>query len=422
MDVTRLEKAVKIKCVISPASRRSTPSSRSRTPTLSKRFASSVGGSSPRRANTFRATSSSTAKSTRSFRSGRNLSAQRQAVSKPAQMDETGAESLALASVSRRCDFEARVSQGICFPLSDSPGRGPDGRRNGRATDLLGVLKWEPPLPVGMSGKVKGPFPGFLPKTDETRIQVLEGVLSRHRGKTFSMTEKLDGTSFTAFLREGKFGICSRNLWMDETDESNIHARVAKAIRVEEKLRAARDRLGFDVALQAEVIGPGIQKNKYALPAATLRVFSVLNVDRYRLLDGPDASGAGSTYGTGIRASAWHAGPGPFGGRACCSIGRPERSQPEDSAGRGSFSGRLPRNVTREIGGRSSFKVINPEVFAEVRRVGLRERFLTPFPCSIQRSVSASASTLIHDCLRNALELSSRLARRDRAHGAGRSG
>ena len=49
----------------------------------------------------------------------------------------------------------------------------------------------------------KGQFPGFLPKTDETRVQVLETVLERHRGKTFYVTEKLDGTSFTAFLRPG---------------------------------------------------------------------------------------------------------------------------------------------------------------------------------------------------------------------------
>ena len=134
-------------------------------------------------------------------------------------------------------------------------------------TELLGVLKWEPPLPVGMGGKVKGPFPGFLPKTDETRVQVLEAVLERHRGKTFYVTEKLDGTSFTAFLRQGEFGICSRNLWMDEADESNVLVRVAKGLKLEEKLRAARDRLGFDLAIQAEVIGPGIQKNKYGLPA-----------------------------------------------------------------------------------------------------------------------------------------------------------
>jgi ATP-dependent RNA circularization protein (DNA/RNA ligase family) len=50
-------------------------------------------------------------------------------------------------------------------------------------------------------------------------------------------------------------------------------------------LRQARERLGFDLAIQAEVIGPGIQRNKYALEAITLRVFNVLNVDSYRLLD-----------------------------------------------------------------------------------------------------------------------------------------
>jgi RNA ligase (TIGR02306 family) len=150
---------------------------------------------------------------------------------------------------------------------------------------VLGIVKWEPPVPIGMGGKVKGAFPGFLPKTDETRVQVLESVLARHRGKTFYVTEKLDGTSFTAFIRQGEFGICSRNLWMDEADESNVLVRVTKGLRLEEKLRTARERLGFDVAIQAEVIGPGIQKNKYALPAATLRVFSVLNVDAYRLVD-----------------------------------------------------------------------------------------------------------------------------------------
>ena len=116
-------------------------------------------------------------------------------------------------------------------------------------------------------------------------VQVLEAALQRHEGKTFYVTEKLDGTSFTAFLRRGEFGICSRNLWMDEADESNVLARVAKGLKLEEKLRTARERLGHDVAIQAEVIGPGVQKNKYALKAVTLRVFNVLNVDAYRLVD-----------------------------------------------------------------------------------------------------------------------------------------
>ena len=69
--------------------------------------------------------------------------------------------------------LRGQVSQGICFPLSILPPGAPT-EEGADVTDLLGVLKWEPPLPVGMGGKVKGQFPGFLPKTDETRVQVLE--------------------------------------------------------------------------------------------------------------------------------------------------------------------------------------------------------------------------------------------------------
>jgi RNA ligase (TIGR02306 family) len=203
---------------------------------------------------------------------------------KPAHTDPVSGEAVAAGFRIKTVKLRGQVSQGICFPLSLLP---PDASTEDGAdvTEYLGVRKWEPPTPVGMGGKVKGGFPGFLPKTDETSVQVLEAAIQRHRGKTFYVTEKLDGTSFTAFLRQGEFGICSRNLWMDEADEGNVLARVAKGLKLEEKLRQARERLGHDIAIQAEVIGPGIQKNKYALPAVTLRVFNVLNVDSYRLLD-----------------------------------------------------------------------------------------------------------------------------------------
>ena len=203
---------------------------------------------------------------------------------KQAQTDPTGHVTLPAGFRIKTVRLCGQVSQGICFPLSVLPPGAPT-EEGADVTDLVGVLKWEPPLPIGMGGAVKGSFPAFLPKTDETRVQVLEAVLDRHRGKTFYVTEKLDGTSFTAFLRQGEFGICSRNLWMDETDETNVLVRVAFALRLQEKLRSARERIGFDLAVQAEVIGPGIQKNKYGLPAVTLRVFNVLNVDAYQLLD-----------------------------------------------------------------------------------------------------------------------------------------
>lgn len=203
---------------------------------------------------------------------------------KPAQSEATGEEILPAGFRIKTVRLRGQISQGICFPLSILPAEAPT-EIGADVTDVLGVFKWEPSLPIGMGGKVKGPFPGFLPRTDETRVQVLESVLERHRGKTFYVTEKLDGTSFTAFIRQGEFGICSRNLWMDEADESNILVRIAKGLNLEEKLRAARDRVGFDLAVQAEVIGPGIQKNKYGLPAVTLRVFNAINIDTYRLVD-----------------------------------------------------------------------------------------------------------------------------------------
>ena len=61
--------------------------------------------------------------------------------------------------------------------------------------------------------------------------------------------------------------------------------RVARGLKLEEKLQQATERLGHGLAVQAEVIGPGIQKNKYGQKSVTLRVFNVLNVDAYRLLD-----------------------------------------------------------------------------------------------------------------------------------------
>lgn len=203
---------------------------------------------------------------------------------KPAQSDPVTGDPTPAGFRIKTARLRGQVSQGICFPLSILPAGTPtdDGAD---VTAALGVLKWEPPMPAGMGGRVKGPFPGFLSKTDETRVQVLEPVLARHRGKSFVVTEKLDGTSFTAFVRGGEYGVCSRNLLLDETDESNVLVRVAAALKLEDRLRAAGARLGVDVAVQAEAIGPGIQKNKYGLKEVSLRVFSVTDLSAARWLD-----------------------------------------------------------------------------------------------------------------------------------------
>lgn len=180
--------------------------------------------------------------------------------------------------------LRGQVSQGICFPMSIlSPSASTE--IGADVTEDLGIIKYEPPVPVGMGGRIKGTFPAFLSKTDEIRIQVLEPILERYRGQTFHMTEKLDGSSMTAFLRDGEFGLCSRNQWLDETDDSNVMARMARALDLPQRLAQIRDQFGFQPAIQGEVIGPGIQKNKYGLPKVELRVFNLFDINQYRLVD-----------------------------------------------------------------------------------------------------------------------------------------
>ncbi|HIE27970.1 TPA: hypothetical protein EYP66_11855 [Candidatus Poribacteria bacterium] len=88
--------------------------------------------------------------------------------------------------------LRGQVSQGIAFPLSILP----DGiqiEEGLDVTEALNIHKYEPPIPAQLSGVVKGAFPSFIPKTDETRIQSVPDVLVRHKGKVFFISEKLDG-------------------------------------------------------------------------------------------------------------------------------------------------------------------------------------------------------------------------------------
>ncbi len=214
---------------------------------------------------------------------------------KPAQTDATGTVTVAAGFRIKTIKLRGQVSQGICFPLSVLPTDAPT-EEDADVTDALGVRKWEPPQ-TGTSGRIKGTFPGFLAKTDETRVQVLEKVLARHQGIEFYLTEKLDGTSFSAFIREGEFGVCSRNMLLDTADEASTLVRVAKQLKLEERLRAFGAARGFEVAVQGELIGPGVQQNKYALKELTLRVFNVFDVSAYRFLDHADVLAAVAQMG-----------------------------------------------------------------------------------------------------------------------------
>jgi RNA ligase (TIGR02306 family) len=170
--------------------------------------------------------------------------------------------------------LRGQISQGIVFPVSIL-GDEPWMEEGADVTALLGILKFELPCTGGyISGQSKGSFPAFLSKTDEVRVQNMTRELRHCAGRLFSITEKLDGTSFTAFWRLGEFGVCSRNLLLDEGDENGMLIEVARRLGVKEKLQE----FGFDVAVQGEVVGPGIQGNKYGLKERMLYVFNVIDL------------------------------------------------------------------------------------------------------------------------------------------------
>jgi RNA ligase (TIGR02306 family) len=143
-------------------------------------------------------------------------------------------------------------------------------------SQLLGIQKYEPPIPAELAGKVKGLFPSFLRKTDEERVQNLKTEYEewKNSDKTFYVTEKLDGSSATFYINDDVFGVCSRNLELLET-EGNTFWKVARELDLETKMRE----FGGNFSLQGELIGEGIQGNPYKIKGQTVRIFNVFDID-----------------------------------------------------------------------------------------------------------------------------------------------
>ena len=175
------------------------------------------------------------------------------------------------------------TSQGLVLPVSVL-GDGMLYHENlfeGRdVTDDLCIEKYEPPpLPACLQGVAKGNFPDFIPKTDETRIQAEPWILQKMQGKKIYISEKVDGSSCTMFLKDNYFSVCSRNLELTET-VGNTQWKVARYYKIEENLR----QLGKNLALQGELVGEGIQCNKYKIIGHDFLCFNIYDIDAKRYL------------------------------------------------------------------------------------------------------------------------------------------
>jgi RNA ligase (TIGR02306 family) len=179
----------------------------------------------------------------------------------------------------RTVRLRGQISQGICFPLSILP-ESFEIVEDKDCTDILGVTKYEPAIPACLSGVMKGKFPSFIPKTDETRVQVLQKVLDKYKGERCYVTEKLDGSSATFYLKDGVFGVCSRNIELKE-DSENSFWKVARDMDIENKLRST----GINIAIQGELIGEGIQGNKLKIKGQTVKFFNAFDIDKFEYLE-----------------------------------------------------------------------------------------------------------------------------------------
>ena len=229
------------------------------------------------------------------------------------------------------------LSQGICFPLTMLPARDKPYEIGEDVTDLMGITKWEPQededwwqalkpeqrkktfwekLPLmrfrwyrnlfGHSKKARQGFPEEFPKSDETRIQNCPWVLENKTTRWLA-TEKVDGCSASYMLRRQrhKFGrdtfefiVCSRNLRLAR--DNSHYWKVADKYNIESVLRRLIGDLEW-IAIQGEIVGPKIQKNKYKFSDVDFFPFNLLTPDArtgsWRRHDSVSASVSLRNYG-----------------------------------------------------------------------------------------------------------------------------
>jgi len=208
----------------------------------------------------------------------------------------------------RTIKLRKQISQGLILPLSILPkGKYSEGDD---VTKILGVTKYLNPSEQTegrleqeriareknkikiflmknkwfrkLFRKEKIGFPKFISKTDEDRIQLFPNICEIEKDTLFTVTEKLDGQSGTWWLLKVKklfgykyvFGVCSRNLLRGKEDNSS-YWKIANKYNMKTILeKLIGDNLW--VAIQGEIIGEGIQGNKYRIKDIDMYAFNLL--------------------------------------------------------------------------------------------------------------------------------------------------
>ena len=166
------------------------------------------------------------------------------------------------------------ISQGLILPV-DILGEMYNYYEGEDVTEYLKVAKIEDIK--SNQGDNGGNFPHWISKTDETRLQSVLYILKEMKDQPFYITEKLDGMSCTAYIEDEKLVCTSRNfIWKDG---DNAYYRAVRTSGIEKFLLKYPH-----LALQGEVCGVGINKNRLKLNDYQFFTFNVFDRVENRFL------------------------------------------------------------------------------------------------------------------------------------------
>jgi RNA ligase (TIGR02306 family) len=175
--------------------------------------------------------------------------------------------------------LRGQLSQGLLMPLEPTCANIESMLFEGLDVSFpLNIQRWEAVIPAELAGQAAGNFPKFIKKTDQERCQNLyREIFIDNADARYEVTMKLDGTSMTTFYVDKEEGVCSRNweLKLDGPNEGNTMVR----LYVDSGLQAALRQIRRNLAIQGELMGPGIQGNREGLKLPTLFVFDIYDID-----------------------------------------------------------------------------------------------------------------------------------------------
>lgn len=171
-------------------------------------------------------------------------------------------------------------SDGIAVPLENVGfGDNPEWFEGRDLSDLIGVVKYEPPVPQELNAI--GHLPFGIPKTDEERWENLKEEELQY-GELADITLKVDGQSCSFYynIEEDKFGCLGRTLEFDTDAQNNYTAHINK-LNIKDKLINYCKKHNVSLCLRGESYGQGIQAfeaNPHSKKQKNIAFFSVYNI------------------------------------------------------------------------------------------------------------------------------------------------